>query len=410
METYFSDLRESNEFLNILLDNMNSAVLIADENLQIHHFNDKFLQLFEKSKDHVLIKRFGKATGCIYCVEERKACGETSQCESCVLRRSALKTMVEKAPVDKVKLERVFYIDGVPTTKFLEISTRHVHFQGKRMIFIIIYDVTGIEQQKIELQRKQQQLDQDLKAAAGIQQSLLPAYSPWTGALNIAWKFEPYSQIGGDIFNIHYPDRNHIELYMLDVCGHGVPAALIAVSVSQFLQSKRSLSEDEFRVMSPEEVLNSLEQAFPFERFDSYFTIIYMAINFSQGHLTYSCAGHPPPILLRSNGKLEVLDRHGAAIGLGTTQPFGQEEKNLQLGDKVILYTDGSLENSNSAGEVFGKQRFYRVLNKHRDDSAQGIVEAVYSAAKNFGKDTEIDDDISILVAEYVGKKQQRTN
>lgn len=410
METYFSDLRESNEFLNILLDNMNSAVLIADENLQIHHFNDKFLQLFEKSKDHVLIKRFGKATGCIYCVEERKACGETSQCESCVLRRSALKTMVEKVPVDKVKLERVFYIDGVPTTKFLEISTRHVHFQGKRMILIIIYDVTGIEQQKIELQRKQQQLDQDLKAAAGIQQSLLPAYSPWTGALNIAWKFEPYSQIGGDIFNIHYPDRNHIELYMLDVCGHGVPAALIAVSVSQFLQSKRSLSEDEFRVMSPEEVLNSLEQAFPFERFDSYFTIIYMAINFSQGHLTYSCAGHPPPILLRSNGKLEVLDRHGAAIGLGTTQPFGQEEKNLQLGDKVILYTDGSLENSNSAGEVFGKQRFYRVLNKHCDDSAQGIVEAVYSAAKNFGKDTEIDDDISILVAEYVGKKQQRTN
>lgn len=410
METYFNDLRESNEFLNILLDNMNSAVLIADENLQIHHFNDKFLQLFEKSKDHVLIKRFGKATGCIYCVEERKACGETSQCESCVLRRSALKTMVEKVPVDKVKLERVFYIDGVPTTKFLEISTRHVHFQGKRMILIIIYDVTGIEQQKIELQRKQQQLDQDLKAAAGIQQSLLPAYSPWTGALNIAWKFEPYSQIGGDIFNIHYPDRNHIELYMLDVCGHGVPAALIAVSVSQFLQSKRSLSEDEFRVMSPEEVLNSLEQAFPFERFDSYFTIIYMAINFSQGHLTYSCAGHPPPILLRSNGKLEVLDRHGAAIGLGTTQPFGQEEKNLQLGDKVILYTDGSLENSNSAGEVFGKQRFYRVLNKHCDDSAQGIVEAVYSAAKNFGKDTEIDDDISILVAEYVGKKQQRTN
>lgn len=410
MEAYFDDLRESKEFLDLFLANMNSAVLIADENLQIHHFNDNFLQLFKKSTEQVLIRRFGKAMGCIYCVEERKACGETSQCESCILRRSALKTMVEKVPVDKVKLERVFYIDGVPTTKFLEISTRHIHFQGKRMILIIIYDVTGIEQQKIELQRKQQQLDQDLKAAAGIQQSLLPAYSPWTGALNIAWKFEPYSQIGGDIFNIHYPDKNHIELYMLDVCGHGVPAALIAVSVSQFLQSKRSLSEDEFRVMSPEEVLNSLEQAFPFERFDSYFTIIYMAIDFSQGRLTYSCAGHPPPILLRSNGKLEVLDRHGPVIGLGTTQSFGQEEKKLQLGDKVILYTDGSLENSNSAGEMFGKQRFYGVLNKHRDDSAQWIVEAVYSAAKNFGKDTELDDDISILVAEYVGKEQQRTN
>jgi PAS domain-containing protein len=81
METYFDDLRESNEFLNILLDNMNSAVLIADENLQIHHFNDNFLQLFKRSEDRVLIKRFGGATGCIYSVEESKACGETSQCE-----------------------------------------------------------------------------------------------------------------------------------------------------------------------------------------------------------------------------------------------------------------------------------------------------------------------------------------
>jgi sigma-B regulation protein RsbU (phosphoserine phosphatase) len=278
------------------------------------------------------------------------------------------------------------------------------------MILIIIYDVTDTEQQKIELQRKQHLLDQDLKAAAGIQQSLLPAHSPWTGVLNIAWKFEPYSQIGGDIFNLHYPDSNNIELYMLDVCGHGVPAALIAVSVSQFLQSKRSLSEDASGVMSPEEVLNSLEQAFPFERFDSYFTIVYMAIEFSQGRLTYSCAGHPPPILLRSNGELKVLDRRGSAIGLGTNQPFGQEEEKLQRGDKVILYTDGSLENSNAAGEVFGKERFYGVLHKHRDDSAQGIVEAVYSAAKKFGKDTELDDDISILVAEYVGQQQQRKN
>ncbi|NIQ88149.1 MAG: SpoIIE family protein phosphatase [Desulfobacterales bacterium] len=406
METYFDDLKESNEFLNILLDNMNSAVLIADENLQIYHFNDNFLQLFRKSEDRVLIKRFGKATGCIYSVEERKACGETSQCESCILRRSALKTLTEKVPVDKVKLERMFYINGVPTTKFLEISTRHVHFQGKKMILIIIYDVTDIEEQKIELQRKQHQIDQDLKAAAGIQESLLPAYSPWTGALNIAWKFEPYSQIGGDIFNLHYPDRNNIELYMLDVCGHGVPAALIAVSVSQFLQSKRSLSEGESGVMSPEEVLNSLEQAFPFERFDSYFTIVYMAVDFSQGRLTYSCAGHPPPILLRSNGELKVLDRHGPAIGLGTNQPFGQEEERLQLGDKVILYTDGSLENSNSAGEVFGTERFYEVLHEHRNESAHGIVDAVYSAVKKFGRDTELDDDISILVAEYVGKQQ----
>lgn len=403
METYFYDLRESNEFLNLLLDNMNSAVLIADENLQIHHFNDGFLHLFAKSKEDV-IERFGGASGCIYAVEENKACGETSYCEECILRRSALKTMVEEVPADKVKLERIFYIDSDPVIKHLEISTRHIYFQGSKMILVIIYDVTDIEQQKIELQRSQHQLDQDLKAAAGIQQSLLPEYSPWTGAMNIAWRFEPHGQIGGDIFNIDYPEKNHIDLYMLDVCGHGVPAALITVSVSQFLQSKRSLLGDESRVMPPETVLESLERAFPFERFDSYFTIVYMTMDFAQGLLTYSCAGHPPPILLRSNGTLEVLARHGPVIGLGGGKPFGQEEKKLQRGDKVVLYTDGILENRNPVGEIFGKHRFYEALQRHRTDSVEGMVEAVYAEVKNFGKAAELDDDISILAVEYVGE------
>ncbi len=66
METYFDDLRESNEFLNLLLDNMNSAVLIADENLKIHHFNDGFLHLFAKSKEDV-IERFGGGFGLHIC-------------------------------------------------------------------------------------------------------------------------------------------------------------------------------------------------------------------------------------------------------------------------------------------------------------------------------------------------------
>ena len=404
METYFDDLRESNEFLNLLLDNMNSAVLIADENFKIHHFNDGFLHLFAKSKEDVIVKRFGRASGCIHAFEENKACGETSYCEECLLRRSALKTMVEEVPADKVKLERFFYIDGDPVIKHLEISTRHIYFQGSKMILVILYDVTDIEQQKIELQKSQHQLDQDLKAAAGIQQSLLPEYSPWTGAMNIAWKFEPHRQIGGDIFNIHYPDKNHIDLYMLDVCGHGVPAALIAVSVSQFLQSRRSLLENESGAMLPGTVLNSLERAFPFERFDSYFTIVYMTMDFAQGLLTYSCAGHPPPILLHSNGTLEVLDRHGPVIGLGGGKPFGQEEKKLQRGDKVVLYTDGILENSNLAGETFGKHRFYEALQKHHSDPVHGMVEAVYSEVKNFGKAVELDDDISILAVEYVGE------
>ena len=403
MRAYFEDLRESNEFLHLLLENMDSAVLLVDENLQIHHFNDGFLQLFAKLKEDVFAQRFGRAMGCAYSVWENKPCGETSNCENCALRHSALKTLVEKVAVNKMGMEKVFYIDGTPTTKYLQISTRHITYQGRKMIVVMLYDVTELETQKKELQKKQKQLDGDLAAAAGIQQSLLPCYSPHTGALRIAWKFEPHRQIGGDIFNVIHPEKDRIDLYMLDVCGHGVPAALIAVSISQHLCSQRGWLENGNGAISPKAVLNSLNQAFPFERFDSYFTIIYMSTDLSRGLLTYSCAGHPPPILLRSDGVLETLDLRGPAIGLNSDSFYSQEEKQLHKGDKVVLYTDGILETFDSTGEIFGKHRFYDSLQKLRNSPVQDIVEAIYTEVKDFAKTDEFNDDISILIAEYVG-------
>lgn len=403
MQTYFSDLRESNEFLNLLLNNMNSAVLIADENLQINHFNDTFLTLFSKSRENIRVKRFGGASGCAFSVQENKACGETSHCEQCVIRRAAIQTMVEKVPVDKMRMERTFFIDGKPTIKYLDISTRHISFQGRRMILIILYDVTEIETKKLELLDKQTQLDHDLNAAAGIQRSLLPQYLPSDGAARIAWHFEPCRQIGGDIFNIHYPEKDLIDLYMLDVCGHGVSAALIAVSVSQFLQTARNVAGGNPASLSPKNILDSIEKAYPFERFDTYFTMIYMTINLSAGTLKYGSAGHPPPVLLRSDGPLEVLGLHGPVIGFGTDVPFGEAEVKMTKGDKVVLYTDGILEACGPNGELYGKERLYKTLERCRNGSAEEIVDEIYADIKSFSQSLEFDDDISILTMEFTG-------
>lgn len=403
METYFSDLRESNEFLNLLLDNMNSAVLIADEKLQINHFNDNFLQLFSKSKENVLVSKFGKASSCAFSIEENKPCGETTHCESCVLRRAVFQTMVEKVPVDKMRMERAFYIDGKPVTKYLDISTRHISFQGRKMILVILYDITEIETQKLELQEKQDQIDRDLKAAAGIQRSLLPQYLPGNGAVRMAWHFEPCRLIGGDIFNIHYPNKNRIDLYILDVCGHGVSAALVAVSVSQFLHSEGNLSEEQSKWHPPSSILDSLEHAFPFERFDTYFTMLYMTIDISQGTLAYGSAGHPPPVLLRSNGKMEVLDLHGPVIGFGRDNTFSHEEKSLRPGDKVVLYTDGILEAHNPEGEIYGKHRLYETLAGCKNSSPKETTDKIYNEVRRFAKTTEFEDDVSILVLEFIG-------
>ena len=404
MWTELEDLKESNEFLNLLLDNINSAVLIADENLQIHQFNDSFLSLFDSAAESVLEASFGETAGCVNAITENKSCGQTSHCAQCILRRSLIQTLTDRVPVDNQPLNRVFYIKGEPVQKHLQFSTRTIMYQGRKMFLIIIYDVTDIEQQKNELITKQKQLDRDLESAAAIQQSLLPARSPQIENIQIAWEFEPCEQIGGDIFNLHHMDEGKVGLYMLDVCGHGVPAALISVAVSQFLNSGDGLLGNNCELVSPDTVLNKLDQAFPFERFDSFFSIICMTLDLHQGLLTYSCAGHPPPVLARSDGALEILDHRGPSIGFGCESPIGQHTVQMQTGDKIMLYTDGVLESRNTKEELFGKSRFYDVIKKHRHEPIRKMVDAVYANVNEFRHQTKPDDDISILGVEYCGQ------
>ena len=404
MWTELKNLKESNEFLNLLLDNINSAVLIADENLRIHQFNKSFLDLFDKATESVLETTFGETVGCVNAIIENKACGATSQCSQCILRSSLVHNLIDRAPVNNQPLNRLFYINGEPVEKYFQFSTRPITFQGSKMFLIIIYDVTDIELQKIELQRKQKRIDRDLESAAAIQKSLLPDRSPKIENIQVAWRFEPCEQIGGDIFNIHTMDEGNVGLYMLDVCGHGVPAALISVAVSQFLNSGDGLLGNKCALVSPDIVLNRLDEAFPFERFDSFFSIICMTLDVNQGLLTYSSAGHPPPVLVHSNGSIEILECRGPSIGIGSEDAIGQQSIRLQPGDKILLYTDGLLENRNPAGDFFGKARFYDVLQKCRIEPVEKIVEAVYASVKDFRREAKPDDDISILGVEYSGK------
>jgi sigma-B regulation protein RsbU (phosphoserine phosphatase) len=91
------------------------------------------------------------------------------------------------------------------------------------------------------LLKKQKQIDEDLKAAAAIQGCLLPAGCPKVEFLDAAWKFMPCERIGGDIFNLFQLDEKHWAIYMVDVSGHGVPSAMVSVSVSQMMQPQMGL-------------------------------------------------------------------------------------------------------------------------------------------------------------------------
>jgi sigma-B regulation protein RsbU (phosphoserine phosphatase) len=273
-----------------------------------------------------------------------------------------------------------------------------------------------LKQLNQELIEKQKRLDEDLAAAAEIQKSLLPPSVHSAENLEVAWKFKPCEHMGGDIFNLFQLDGDHWAIYVLDVSGHGVQAAMVTVSVSQFLQPnsghlfKRKpgkLSQTR-KLRTPAEVLAALDREFPFERFNNFFTIIYMIINARTGELRYSNAGHPHSILLRKDGKMELLQSGGPAIGIGDLPLLrGQENRyaegrpHLAPGDKLFIYTDGIVDFQNPEGEFYGTERFYQTLEALQGESVQGIVEKAIRSLMDFGNNAEPLDDITLLGLEF---------
>jgi sigma-B regulation protein RsbU (phosphoserine phosphatase) len=262
-----------------------------------------------------------------------------------------------------------------------------------------------------ELIRKQELLDEDLKAAAGIQQSLLPQSPPDSDNMAIAWQFMPCERIGGDIFNVVQLDETHLGVYMLDVSGHGVPSALVTVSVSQILRPHKGLflkkaikGPPYYEILGPADVLNLLDQEYPIERFNKYFTITYLILNIKDRLIKYSNAAHPPPILLRSDGTLELLDKGGTIIGMGGVLPFEEGQKKAEPGDKLVIYTDGIVEYQDRQGGFYGDERFHEELRRLRDRPISEVVDGVVDSIMDYGDHHPPRDDVTLLGIEFKGE------
>ncbi len=254
---------------------------------------------------------------------------------------------------------------------------------------------------------RQRQLEEDLKAAAQIQRSLIPARKPDIGNFDFAWRFFPCDRVGGDIFNLHCLDEKHVCAYVIDVSGHGVPAAMVTVSVRQTLSLefgavvRRSREIGSAPVIAPPtEVLERLDAEYPMERFGKFFTMVYMVLNIENGHYDYGCAGHPMPILIRAGGNVERLAAGGPMVGFGGAVPFEPGKGKLESGDRLFLFTDGLTEHGNRDGEIFGEERTIRNLAASRDRPLDDACEHLVRNLWAFRKQNESIDDITLLAIE----------
>ena len=255
-----------------------------------------------------------------------------------------------------------------------------------------------------ELTRWQAILQQDLKAAADIQRALLPQGPLELPHLSGASLFLPTQTVGGDIFSLQQLDPRTACAWVLDVSGHGVPSAMITVSVAQRLSPQGGVVRGGVRagsrIAEPKAVLAQLDADYPMERFDRFFTIAYVVIDLERGKLTASSAGHPPPLVLRRGAAPQELTAGGTLIGLGSGN-FDQEELMLEDGDRVILYTDGLLDYEDLAGESFGIGRLAAQVMRTRDLPLVSAVAELEKELEAHGGGVPPLDDVTLVALEW---------
>lgn len=251
------------------------------------------------------------------------------------------------------------------------------------------------------------ELQRDIAAAADIQGALIPRVRPDNAAVDLAWRFVPCSTVGGDIFNVVKLDEDHLGIYMIDVSGHGVPAAMVTVSVSQTLSPHGGLltetTPDGVVVRSPADVMRALDDEYPMERFDKYFTMFYMVLDTRSGEIRYCNAAHPAPTLRRADGEVEYLSEGGTIVGLSGVMPFDEGRVQLHRGDRLFLFTDGIAEFS-GADEDYGEERLEEeLLRDVPGDDVQSVCDRIVEALDTFGEGGPANDDITLLGMEYRG-------
>jgi len=264
------------------------------------------------------------------------------------------------------------------------------------------------------LEKANRRIRAELEAAARIQASLLPQNPRTYSELDFAWRFLPSHELAGDILNIFSLDESHIALYVLDVSGHGIRAALHAVSMSRLLaplldqgsllKVRDESSPRKYRLTSPAEVARTLNQRFPMDPENlQYFTMLYGILNLKTGEFTYVPCANPGFVRVSPDGEMELLENPGYPIGLEETADFEEFTIQLKKGERLYIYTDGIPEAENPQEEYFSQEQVLRTLEKHEKVELEASLDAIVNTVHEWCGTNKFKDDITLLGLEYRG-------
>jgi len=245
---------------------------------------------------------------------------------------------------------------------------------------------------------RERELTHDLEKARAYVAALIPA-PLGVGALRTDWCYLPSAVLGGDLFGYHALDATHTALYLLDVCGHGVGAAMHSASVFNVLKNG-TLPDTDFR--RPEQVLTRLNDSFQMERHGGmYLTLWYGVYDAAERTLEFSSAGHPPALLKDPAAhELRRLQTRSPPIGVMEGRRFTSERVAVRRGERLYLFSDGVFEIAARDGRQWDLDDFEKLV-QEPERPLVSESERLLSAVRSASRDEGFEDDFSLLVVSF---------
>lgn len=241
-------------------------------------------------------------------------------------------------------------------------------------------------------------LEREIEFARRVQEALLPTEPPKRlKGVDLAARFEPARQIGGDLFDFLSPDPGTLVIAVGDVSGKGVPAALYGAFAGELVRSRTFRRRFTTIRSSPGGVLASMNAILHERKLEEYFCVLcYASFDFKKRQLVMANSGLPYPIR-RSEGTSAPIQLPGVPLGSFPGTTYEELTFDLKAGDIYVFCTDGIYETEDRAGREFGNERLIKVVDELADQPAQAIVDGIFEAAEKFRNDGPPADDMTAV-------------
>ena len=259
-----------------------------------------------------------------------------------------------------------------------------------------------------QLRTAYETIQRDVNAAATMQQRLLPEKPYVRNGTRLEWLMIASSFLAGDMMNYFVIDDRHLVFYQLDVSGHGIPAALLSVTLHQLLSAEPGspifelgAGTGERKMTAPVKVVSELNRRFQGHD-GQYFTILYGILDVDSGETRFCQAGHPKPFRQGRGGAVAAVGEGGFPVGMWPSMEYDETVIQLLPGERLLLHSDGITECRNPAGEPYSTERLQALIERSGECSITDLMRLVQEDVTAWHGHPEFADDISLLGLERV--------